>query len=297
MAKVAWIGLGNMGIPMSSNLLAAGNEVVVWNRTASKCDALVSEGAKKAGTPAEAAKGAEYIFTMVADSAAMCDCIMGDKGVISALSGGEIVIDMSTVSIESSAQCNEGIVAKGATFLRAPVSGSTVLAKSGALTVLCSGPKDSFDKTVPLFEKISKAQFYLGDGDGARAMKLGLNMMIGISMQMFAEALVLCEKAGIDPNIAMDVIGGSVLNSPFIAYKMPPIRERKFNPAFSTRLMAKDLGLALSVTEKLQMSAPTTALTKQLLESLIAQGHSELDVAALVLQMETMAGMDPQELK
>lgn len=293
MAKVAWIGLGNMGIPMASNLVAAGNDVTVWNRTASKCDAV--EGAKKAASPAEAAKGAEFIFTMVADSAAMIDSLLGANGAVSALSGGEVVIDMSTVSIESSKECNDAIVAKGATFLRAPVSGSTVLAKSGALTVLCSGPKDSFDKAMPLFEKLSKAQFYLGDGDSARAMKLGLNMMIGISSQMFAEAMVLCEKAGIDPNVAMDVIGGSVLNSPFLAYKMPPIRERKFDPAFSARLMAKDLGLALDVAKGLKMAAPVTALTKEMCEAVVAQGQGEKDVMALLLQMESLAGMNPKE--
>lgn len=294
MAKVAWIGLGNMGTPMACNLVAAGHDVTVWNRTASKCDAV--EGAKKAATPAEAAKGAEFIFTMVADSVAMIDCILGDSGIAQALAGDQVIIDMSTVSIESSAQCNAAIEEKKCTFLRAPVSGSTVLAKSGALTVLCSGPKASYDKTLPLFEKLSKTQFYLGDGDCARAMKLGLNMMIGISSQMFSEALVLCEKAGIDPNVAMDVIGGSVLNSPFIAYKMPPLRERKFDPAFSARLMAKDLGLALDVAEKLKMSAPTVALTKQMLESLVAQGHGEKDVMALLLQAESMAGMNPKEL-
>lgn len=291
MAKVAWIGLGNMGVPMSTNLVAAGHEVSVWNRTASKCDPVVAEGAKKAATPAEAAKGAEFIFTMVADSAALTSVILGDDGVVSVLTGGQVVIDMSTVSIESSKECNDAIVSKGCEFLRAPVSGSTVLAKAGGLTVLCSGPKSAYDKTLPLFEKLSKTQFYLGDGDGARAMKLALNMMIATSLQMFSESIVLCEKAGIDWNAAMDVIAGSVLASPLIAYKIPPLRERKYDPAFSTKLMAKDLDLALSVGKQLGVCTPSTALTKQMLEANIAKGHGEKDFAMLVKLTEELSGL------
>lgn len=291
MAKVAWIGLGNMGVPMSKQLVAAGHEVTVWNRTASKADAVVAEGAKKASSPAEAATGAEFIFTMIADSAALIDVILSDNGVAGVLSGGQVVIDMSTVSIESSAECNKAIEAKGGKFLRAPVSGSTVLAAAGGLTVLCSGPKDAYDKTLPLFEKLAKTQFYLGDGDGARAMKLGLNLMIGTSMQMFSEAMTLCEKAGIDWNVAMDVIDGSVLASPFIKYKIPPIRERKYDPAFSAGLMAKDLDLALQVCKQLNVFAPSTAITKQMLEAAIATGNGEKDVAILVQQTEKLSGV------
>lgn len=291
MAKVAWIGLGHMGVPMSLNLVADGHEVTVWNRTASKADPVVAEGAKRAASPAEAAKGADYIFSMIADSAALLDVILGDGGVAGVLTGGQIVIDMSTVSLESSAECNKAIEAKNCQFLRAPVSGSTVLAKAGGLTVLCSGPKDAYDKTLPLFEKLSKTQFYLGDGDGARAMKLGLNMMIATSLQMFSESVTLCEKAGIDWNVALDVIDGSVLASPLIKYKIPPIREKKYDPAFSAGLMAKDLDLALSVAKQLGVCAPSTALTKQMLEALIANGNADKDFAMLVQQTESLSGI------
>lgn len=292
MAKVAWIGLGHMGVPMSRNLVAAGHEVSVWNRTASKAEPVTADGAKLARSAAEAAKDADFIFTMVADSDALVNVILGDEGVASALTGNQTVIDMSTVSLESSAQCNKAIEAKGCKFLRAPVSGSTVLAKAGGLTVLCSGPRDAYDKTLPLFEKMSKTQFYLGDGDGARAMKLGLNMMIATSLQMFSESMTLCEKAGIDWNAALDVIDGSVLASPLIKYKIPPIRERKYDPAFSAGLMAKDLDLALSVAKELGVCAPSTALTKQMLEALIANGNADKDFAMLVQQTERLSGLD-----
>ncbi len=157
--------------------------------------------------------------------------------------------------------------------------------------MLCSGPKAAFDKAMPLFEKLSKTQFHIGEGDQARAMKLALNMMIATSIQMFAESMVLCEKAGIDWNVAMDVIDGSVLASPFIKYKIPPIRERKYAPAFSTRLMAKDLDLALAVCKQLGVFAPTTGNTKQMLEASIANGNGENDIAALVKMVEMNSGV------
>jgi len=291
MAKVAWIGLGNMGVPMSVNLVKAEHSVTVWNRTASKCDEVVKEGAVKAASIAEAAKGAEFIFTMVADDNALINVLKGEKGVCSVLGAGQIVIDMSTVSMEASKECAEAIKAKGGEYLRAPVSGSTVVAKNAALTVLCSGPKSAYDKTLPVFEKMSKLQFYLGDGDSARAMKLGLNMMIATSLQMFAESVTLCEKAGIEWNTIMDVVGGSVLASPLIAYKIPPLRERKYDPAFTTRLMAKDLGLALDVAKELGVCAPVTSITKQMLEANIAKGSGEKDFAYLVKLTEELSGL------
>lgn len=292
MAKVAWIGLGNMGVPMSINLVGAGHEVTVWNRTDSKCEEPVKAGAKKAASIHEAVKDAEFVFTMISDSAVLERVILGTDGAAESLKSGAIVIDMSTVSLDSSRKCNEAIEKKGCQFLRAPVSGSTVLAKSGALTILCSGPKAAFEKTKPLFEKLSKTQFHIGEGDQARAMKLALNMMIATSLQMFAESVVLCEKSGIELGTALDVIAGSVLASPLIAYKIPPIRERKFNPAFSTRLMAKDLDLALAVAKELGVFAPVTGITKQMLESSIANGNSENDFAALLPMVEKMSGMD-----
>jgi len=291
MAKVAWIGMGNMGVPMSTNLLAAGHNVTVYSRTAATCAPVVAEGAALAATAAEAAKDAEFVFTMITDDNALKNVILGEGGVASVLSAGQIVIDMSTVSMDASKACNEAIVAKGAEFLRAPVSGSTMLAKAGGLTVLCSGPQTAYDKTLPLFEKLSKIQFYLGDGDGARAMKLGLNMMIATSLQMFAESVAFCEKAGIEWNTILDVVDGSVLASPLLKYKIPPLREKKYDPAFATNLMAKDLDLALAVGKQLGIFLPATALTKQMLEANVARGEGNKDFSALISLVENMSGM------
>lgn len=291
MAKVGFIGMGNMGVPMSANLAKAGHDVSVFDLSAERCQLAVAEGCKKAANVAQATKGADFVFTMLTNSAALEMVILGEGGVCSVLSSGQIVIDSSTVSMEISKACNEDIVAKGAKFLRAPVSGSTVLAQAGTLTVLCSGPKDAYDKTMPLFEKLSAKQFYLGDGDGARAMKLGLNMMIATSLQMLAESVTLCEKSGISWDTVLDVVGGSVLASPLISYKLPPLKERKYDPAFTTNLMAKDLDLALAAAKELGVFTPVTALTKQMLEASIAKGNGDKDFASLVPLVEEMSGL------
>ena len=292
MAKVAWIGLGNMGTPMSVNLVKAGHDVTVWNRSVGKADPVKEAGAKVAASAAEAAKGAEFIFTMISGDGAFEAVTFAPGGVVEAMGAGSILIDMSTVSIDVSEKADKAVAEKKGQFLRCPVSGSTVLAAAGTLTLLCSGPKDAYDKTMPLFEKLGKTFFYVGETNEARTMKLALNMMIATSMQMFAESLVICEKAGMDPNVALDVICGSVVGSPFVVYKTPPIRERKFNPAFSAELMVKDLDLALDTAKRLKVTTPTTALTKQMLEALVNMGRGDWDIAAVIPLMEQLSGIE-----
>jgi len=294
MAKVAWIGLGNMGVPMSINLVKAGHDVTVWNRSAGKDAAVKEAGAKVAGSAAEAAKGAEFVFTMIASDSAFEDVTIAHGGVLETMESGAILIDMSTLSIEVSEKVDEAVTAKKCQFLRCPVSGSTVLAAAGTLTTLCSGPKDAYDKTMPLFEKLGQKHFYIGGANEARTMKLALNMMIATSTQMFAESLVICEKAGMDPGVAMDVICGSVVGSPFIQYKCPPIKDRKFGPAFSANLMVKDIDLALATAKHLGVTTPVTAITKQMLEAMVNTGKGGWDIAGLVPLMEELSGIkDP----
>ena len=292
MAKIAWVGLGNMGTPMAINLVKAGNDVTVWNRSAGKTGPVKEAGAKVAGSAAEAAKGAEFIFTTISGDEALEAVTIAPGGIVEAMGAGAILIDMSTVSIDISEKVDKAVTAKKGQFLRCPVSGSTVLAAAGTLTLLCSGPKDAYDKTMPLFEKLGQTFFYIGGANEARTMKLALNMMISTSVQMLAESYVICEKAGIDPSVALDVICGSVVGSPFVKYKTPPIKERKFNPAFAANLMVKDLDLALATAKRLNVTVPSTALTKQMFEALVNMGMGDLDFAALIPLMEKLAGIE-----
>ncbi len=291
MARIGWIGLGNMGIPMSQNLIKAGQEVTVWNRTKSKAKPVLDAGAEWADSPKEIAEKCDYIFTMVSDGHVLQAVNFGDNGVIAGLSAGKIVIDMSTVSPAESAKVNEAIEAKGCKLLRAPVTGSTVLAQNATLGVLASGDKEAYEKVLPCFEAMGKNQFYLGLGEESRTMKLALNMMIGTSMQMLAETMVLAEKAGLDWGKALEVIGGSAVASPLVGYKVGPVSKRDYSPAFSVKLMEKDFDLALTAAQQFGVSLPITAMTRQFLASAEARGKGDKDFSVLVELAEELSGI------
>ena len=286
MAKIGWIGLGNMGVPMSTNLLKAGNEVTVWNRTKAKADAVIAEGAVWADSPKAVAEASDFVFTMVSDGAALHAAVIGDEAIEAGLAEGKIVIDMSTVSVAESATANEAIEAKGCKFLRAPVTGSTALAATGTLGILASGDKDSYDKTLPLFETMGGNQFYLGGSEEARVMKLSLNLMIATTMQMEAEAVVMAEKAGLDVQQVCDIIAGSAVGSPLTGYKAKVIGAGNYAPAFPVKLMIKDLKLALEVADQYGVKLESTELTKNRLELADSRGYGDMDFSVLTKLLE-----------
>jgi 3-hydroxyisobutyrate dehydrogenase-like beta-hydroxyacid dehydrogenase len=276
-----------MGNPMSTNLLKAGHEVVVWNRTKSKADEIVAAGAVWADSPKAVAEASDFIFTMVADGPALHDAVLGENGVAEGLSAGKIVTDMSTVSVAESAKANEAIEAAGCKFLRAPVTGSTVLAASGNVGVLASGDKDAYEKTLPLFEIIGGNQFYLGGAEEARVMKLSLNLMIATTMQMEAEAVVMAEKAGLDVQQVCDIIAGSAVGSPLTQYKAKVIGAGGDYPAaFPVKLMIKDLKLALAVGEQYGVKLESTGLTKKRMELAVEKGYGDCDFSVLTKVLE-----------
>lgn len=291
--KIGWIGLGNMGQPMSTRLVEAGYQVAVYNRNRDKAEGVVKAGAKLVNSPKEAATGADVVFTMIADNAALEAVTFGDNGAIAGLKPGAILVDMSTVEPVGSLKVNAAVEAKGCKFLRAPVTGSTVLAKAGTIGVLASGDKVAYEKVLELFKILGKAQFYLGGGEEARYMKIALNMMIGTSMQMFAESLVLGTKAGLDRAQMIEVICGSVVGSPFIQYKAKPLAEGNYAPAFSVKLMEKDFDLALSMAKTDSVPLPVTSIVRQCLAALHATGRSNLDFSAVTLLEEELSGIKP----
>jgi len=275
---------------MSSNLLKAGNELVVFDVVQDKVDALVAEGAAAACCPKEVAEAADVIFTMVPDGVILQKVILDDDGVAAGLSAGKVVIDMSTVSVAESAKANEGIEAAGCKFLRAPVTGSTALAAAGTLGILASGERDTYDKILPLFEILGGNQFYLGGADEARVMKLSLNLMIATTMQMEAEAVVMAEKAGLDVQQVCDIIAGSAVGSPLTGYKAKMIGEGNYAAAFSVKMMIKDLNLALDVAEQYGVKMESTQLTKDRLEAADAKGYGDMDFAVLTKVLEEESG-------
>lgn len=290
MAKIGWIGLGNMGDPMSQNLVKAGHEVMVWNRTRAKADAVIEAGATWADSPKEVAEKADFVFTMVADGPTLHIVAFGDNGYIAGLTAGKIVVDMSTVSVAESVKVNEAVEMAGCKLLRAPVTGSTMLAQNATLGILASGDKTSYERALPLFESLGAAQFYLGNGDEARVLKLAINTMIATTMQMEAEAVVLCEKAGLNVGQVTEVIAGSAVGSGICKYKAGTITAGEYPAAFSVKLMMKDLDLALDVAKQYGVPMLSTSITRQQLAAAEATGRGDKDFAVLTEVLENSCG-------
>lgn len=290
MAKIGWIGLGNMGNPMCQNLVKAGHDVTVWNRTKAKAEEVLASGASWADSPKAAAEGAELIFTMISDGPTLHKVVLGENGILEALKPGQIVIDMSTVAPSESEAVNQAVEARDCKLLRCPVTGSTVLATNATLGILISGDNESYQKVSPVLEALGSKQFYLGSGEQARVIKLAINAMLGSTMQLMAESVVLCEKAGLDVAQACEVIAGSAVGSPLVGYKKAVIAEGKYDPAFSVEMMIKDFDLAFDAAKQYGVSMPAAALTRQALTSAVALGKGDRDFSVLTQVLEETCG-------
>jgi 3-hydroxyisobutyrate dehydrogenase-like beta-hydroxyacid dehydrogenase len=289
--RIGWIGLGKMGVPMSKNLVKKGYSVTVYNRTKEKTKELVAEGAKVADSPKALAADSDVIISMISDDPALEEVSIGKNGAFEGAKSGAIYIDMSTVSPVSSTKVAEAAAKKGIKYLRAPVSGSTVLATSGSLTIFASGPKDAYDQCTEIFGAMGQKVFHVGNGDEARYLKLLLNMMVGITSAMAGEALIFGEKGGMDWNQMIDIIGASVVASPLIGYKAQMLKSRNFAPAFTIDQIAKDFDIALETGKAANVPMPITALARQFFGALKAKGKGNLDFFGLVTLLEEFAGI------
>jgi len=292
--KIGFIGLGTMGQPMAGRILGAGFPLTLWNRTPAKTEDLAKKGAKVATSPKEVAAQSDIFISMISDGPALEAITFGESGALSGAKAGSVFIDMSTVDPESSIRVAKAVEEKGVKMLRAPVSGSTVFAASGTLTILASGDRRAFDRCQPVFQAMGQKIFHVGSGDEARYLKLVLNMMVGTTCQMLAEALIFGKKAGLDWRQMLEIISNSVVGSPLINYKAGPIRERNFKPAMTVSMMAKDFDLALTAGSQLGVAMPTIGLVRQFLGMMKATARGELDFSGLILLMEELAGIkDP----
>ena len=289
--NLGWIGVGKMGTPMSTHLLKAGYQLAVYDVVPSAMSALTEQGATAANSPAEVTDQADIIISMIPDDPALEAVTIGSQGIFQSERQGLIYIDMSTVSPATSARIGAEAEKRGIQYLRATVSGSTESAVTAALTILVSGPEDAFDKCRGIFEKLGRKVFYVGPGDQARYLKLLVNIMVGITSAMTAEALTFGKCGGIDWDQMIDIINNSVVASPLIGFKVQLLKERRYAPMFTATQMAKDFDLALDTGRNMDIPMPLTALTRQLYGAMKATGKGELDYFGLVALMEEMAGI------
>jgi len=286
--KIGWIGLGKMGDPMSQNLLKAGYQVTVWNRSQEKAKAVVDAGATLVGSIADVAKQCDVVISMISDDPALESV---SAGVFEAAAKGTIYIDMSTVSPVASARVAAAAEKAGVKYLRAPVSGSTALATAATLTIFASGPKDAYEACVDIFNCMGQKAFHVGADEEARHLKLVMNMMVGLTAAMVGEALTFGKKGGIDWSDMIDIVGASVAASPLFGYKSAILKERNFAPAFTIAQIAKDFDIALETAKSNDTAMPLTSIVRQFFGAMKAKGKGELDFFAYVTEMEEMSGI------
>ena len=286
---VAVVGLGQMGSAFAERLLDAGQEVFVANRTPGRAAALVERGATELGSPAETWSKAETCVTSVSDSAALLELALGPDGLIGTFATGKTFIDLSTVSAEASAEVAEAAALAGVHYLRAPVSGNPFVVRAGNLTILVSGEESTFEDNRELLAAIGPNLFYLGTGEVARVVKLALNLMVAGTAQLLAECIALSEANGVDRARLLEVVGGSVVGSPFVKVKTGPLVANNYASTFTTKLMQKDLRMILDLAARSGQPLPVSAEVARLLQVATDHGMGDLDFMALLPSLEQMA--------
>ena len=215
--RLGWVGAGRMGHALAARLLAAGHDVAVWNRTRSKAESLVDAGATVVDSPAQLADR-DVVFTMVAGPEDFKEVVLGPEGILAGCRPS-VIVDMTTVSPESSAEVRDEAAARGTALLAAPVSGNPKVVKAGRVTLVVSGPREAYDEVEPLLALLGAGVTYVGDGERARLAKICHNLMLGVVAQCMAEVTVLAEKGGMSRNDFLEFLNGSVMGSMFTRYK------------------------------------------------------------------------------
>jgi 3-hydroxyisobutyrate dehydrogenase-like beta-hydroxyacid dehydrogenase len=285
--RVAFLGLGIMGQAMATNLVKAGHEVTVWNRTPGK----FVEGAGIAQTPAAAADGAEVIWLCVSDTAAVEQTLFGADGVEQSQAEGVIIADSSTISPSSTVKFAERVREKGVSYVDAPMTGSKIGAQNGTLIFMVGGDAAAIDRLSPLFAATGKKIFRMGETGKGQATKLAMNLQIALIFEGFAEALTLATKLGVDPKQFLSLIDATMVKSGVVEYKGPFVLNRDFTPNFPLRLMHKDIHLALDAAKEARVKLPALETVEEIYEMATEDGHSDEDYAATLTLLEKWAGV------
>lgn len=289
MAKLGFLGLGIMGGPMAKRLLAAGHDVALWSHTKGKAEAL---GGKACSTPREVAEHSDCVFLCVGDTAMSHEVILGSTGLAAAAKKGLVIADCSTISPKQSRQMAEALSVSDIDYLDAPCTGSKGGAENGTLTFMIGGRKNVFDRVRPFFEPMGKQFFYCGNSGQGLHAKLSQNMILGNLLQAFNESIVLSTKAGVPPELMLEIIENSAAKSGLVSLKAPLVFKRDFDPRFSVKWLEKDMQLMLDSAAELNVPVPLTALSSQMYRAAIARGYGEEDICGSIRLLEDLASCE-----
>jgi len=284
--RVAFLGLGIMGRPMALNLVKAGHEVSVWNRTPKEV-----EGARVAGSPADAATGAEVVWVCVSDTQAVESVLFGTQGAAETVSDGAIIVDSSTISPMATRKFAERVRGRGVSYIDAPMTGSKTGAESGTLIFIIGGEEAAIDRIKPLLAAMGKKIFRMGETGKGQAAKLAMNLQIAMIYEGFAEALTLAAKLGLDAETLIPLVQASMVNSGVVDYKAPFVLNRDFSANFPLRLMLKDIRLTLEAAKEARVKLPGLETVEEIYDLSAEDGNADLDYAATLTLLEKWAGV------
>jgi 3-hydroxyisobutyrate dehydrogenase-like beta-hydroxyacid dehydrogenase len=284
-----------MGGRVARRLLKAGHEVSGYNRTPAKAAWLVGEGLTLCDSPREVAERSQVVFTMVTNTQALEEVVLGPDGVLAGLGPGKTLVDMSTISPEASRKIAEKVRARGAQMLDAPVSGSVSTLEGGQLSIMVAGERSTFDALKPVLLDIGPSVDYVGENGKAVLMKIAINLSLAVQMVAFSEAVLVAEKGGISREDAVAVLLKSVIASPMLKYRGPFVLGLPEEPWFDVDMMQKDLLLALESGRQLDVPMPTTAVTNEMLTAARGMGLAEQDFAAVFEVLAQMSGLPSLE--
>ncbi len=287
--KVGFIGLGIMGKPMAENLMQAGYELVVHNRSPEKAEELAREGATAAETPREVAGQSDIIITMLPDSPDVREVLAGEGGVLEGLQEGALVVDMSTISPVVTEELAAAVGEKGASMLDAPVSGGDVGAIEGTLSIMVGGSEENFERARPLFEVMGKTVTHVGPTGAGQVTKACNQIVAALTIEAVSEALVLGSKGGVAPEKILDVLSGGLAGNKIMEVKREKFLSHTFDPGFRAELHHKELGIALAAGREYGVALPVTAIVDQMLLSMTRKGWGGEDHSALLKVIEDLS--------
>jgi 2-hydroxy-3-oxopropionate reductase len=288
--KVGFVGLGIMGKPMARNLMEAGYDLVVYNRSREKVDELVAEEAEGAGSPREVAESCDVVFTMLPGPPEVREVVAGEDGLLQGAGEGSLLVDMSTSSPVLARELARTAWEKGVGMLDAPVSGGDVGAIEGTLSIMAGGSEEDFGRAKPLFDVMGKTVVHVGESGTGQTVKACNQIVVALTIEAVSEALVLGSKAGVDPAKVIEVLSEGMAGNSVMEVKAEKFLSHDFEPGGKVEFHHKDLGIALEASREYGVPLPITAIVDQMFEALIAKGRSGWDHSALLTLLEEWAG-------
>jgi 3-hydroxyisobutyrate dehydrogenase len=284
--RIGFIGLGIMGKPMAQNLLKAGFELTVYNRSKPPVDVLVSLGARAAASPKAVAERSDVVITIVTDSEAVKEVVLGREGVIEGAHIGLALIDMSTISPSVTRSISASLAAKGVSALDAPVSGGDVGARDATLTIMVGGVRSVFEDCLPILQALGKKVVYMGPTGAGQLTKLANQILVACNMIGVSECLNFAKKAGLDADRLIDSLSAGAASSWTLVNLGPRMARRDFAPGFKVKLLQKDLRYVLATAKDLNAPLPATALVHRLYNQLEEKGLGDVGTQALLTAIE-----------